>query len=328
MYQTTRGFQQKIVTESLTYVVALLIAVSFWFVSYSLGHEESYEFTFLGWSMKMPALWAYLLGFVLHWGISLLLIQGNNVFSVIRVRTTIHSSLYLLLVACMPALHYLSVELVAFALTCISLHLLFQRFQDEFSQGMAFHQYALVGIASLFYVKELFLVPLFWLGAGLFRASTLRSFIASLLGLLLPYWFVAGYLSLTNQMNLLYDPFVSLFTWSGFSWEFTPWPAYSILLLLLLFVVSAIHTLINKYEDKIQTRAYLHYIIFAGDVLFIILCIWPTSCTGFLPFCCISVGYIYGHFLAVTNDRFSHFFLILSFIAMLILSILNLWMLF
>jgi len=328
MYQITRGFQQRIVSGSLTYAVALLLTICFWFVSYSLVNVEYYDYSFLNWEFKIPAFWSYLLGFFAHWGISLLLIQENNVFSIIRVRTTIHSSIYLLLVACMPELHSFSMGLLAFFFVFFSFHILFKRFQDDLSQGMAFHQYMLVGFASLIDVKFLLFVPILWIGAITFRAASSRSFAASLLGLLFPYWIAIGYLALSNQIHLLYEPIIHQLSWPGFSWQFTPWPMYSISLLLFLFLLGAFHTFAKNYEDKIQTRVYLHYIIFEGIVLFIISFIWPENAIVFLPFGCVCCAYIYGHFLAVTNNKFSLFTLLFSLVAMGILSLFNIWMLF
>jgi len=273
-------------------------------------------------------MWAYLLGLLAHWGISLLLIQGNNIFNIIRVRTTIHSSIYLLLVASMPALHCFSMGLLAIYIILFAFGILFKRFQNNLSQGMSFYQYMLISIASLIDIKFLLFIPILWIGAIIFRAASFRSFVASLLGLLLPYWFAAGYLFLNNQIQLLYRPFIQLFNWSGFNWQFTPWPILSILLLLLLFILGTFHTLANNYEDKIQTRTYLHYIIIVGIVLYLILLFWPLYHISLLPFGCICCSYIFGHFLAVTNKKISSFIMTLSLFSIAILTTYNLWMLF
>jgi len=60
-------------------------------------------------------------------------------------------------------------------------------------EASCFDAALLMGIGSLMYVKGIYFFPVLVVGMGVLRLLTLRSFIAALLGLLLPFVLSAGY---------------------------------------------------------------------------------------------------------------------------------------
>ena len=124
----------------------------------------------------------------------------NNVNALIRIYSRMISCSFIVLMTMTAYLWpQLSAGMAALAVTTFYL-LLFQTYQDKRAMGMIFYAYAMLGIGSIFWVQLLWLVPVFWiLMATNILAFSGRTFFASILGLVLPYWFLGGYYFLTGQ---------------------------------------------------------------------------------------------------------------------------------
>ena len=123
-----------------------------------------------------------LAGFALHVLASILLINLNNVFTIIRIRTSLQSFFYLLLAAALPSLYGVIPGLLAGLCFLTAIYLLFGSYRQEKSSGALFNSFAFAGIASLFVPQSLLLIPLLWIGASSFQSLNLKSLFASLLG--------------------------------------------------------------------------------------------------------------------------------------------------
>ena len=73
--------------------------------------------------------------------------------------------------------------------------LLFQVYQQPYATGRTFFSFLFIGVASLVFVQSLCYVPVLWLLMSTqLQALSWRTWLASLLGLAAPYWFMALWL--------------------------------------------------------------------------------------------------------------------------------------
>lgn len=273
----------------------------------------------------MPLGLSQLSGFIVYGTIGYFLVIFNNTFGIIRMRASMQTSVFYLLIALCPSLHTLHAGSWAACSMLVALFFLFGSYQLR--QPMSHHFYASlsIGIGSLILPQLTFYLPLFWIGAYLMQSLSLRSFIASLLGWAMPYWFLFGYAYFHNRMELFTAPFQALATFGAPQWSFQPWEWVTLGFLLLLFAASAGHCLMTGFDDKIRTRAYLNFLILVCLGTFIHILLQPSFCAMLLPVLILCVSILTGHLFVLTDSRGSNRFFIGTLIMLFALFVYNLW---
>ena len=144
-----------------------------------------------------------------HWGQLLLLAAStflmtvmNNRNSLIRVFSRLVSSAFLVLSIMIPSLMESLDGCLVQQLFSITRLLLFSAYQDHHAMGTIFFAFICLGLISLKFIQIAFFLPVVWIMLfTILQAGSLRVFIASLLGLLLPYWFWLAYCLHTDAIS-------------------------------------------------------------------------------------------------------------------------------
>ena len=105
------------------------------------------------------------------------------------------------------------------------------------------------------------------------------------------------------------------------------WMVFPFGFLFLLFTASAFHCFFNGYEDKIRTRAYLYFLILFGACLFVGIGLQPYLLTAFCPLLLIIVSMLAGHLFALTSNKLSNAFFVISLIGISVMFVYHIWML-
>ena len=137
--------------------------------------------------------------------IAYVLVEMNNVNMLIRVRSRLVSSVWLVSAAVVPLLHTYSHGLVAAVCLSVAYYQLFKTYQAPGSQLNAFHSALMLSAGSLFVPHLLFFLPFFlWHQTVFLRSVTLRSLGAVFLGLAMPFVVVAGYAMVSGDLSFLF----------------------------------------------------------------------------------------------------------------------------
>lgn len=309
-----KRFQNLVTTGRFTLPVAAMLSAACWLLAYVLlpdaeRNQGEYQ----------------LLGFALYAFVGFLLIQFNNMFAIIRVRASVQTSIYSLLIAVCPQLHTLAASDVATLLFLLSLFLLFKSYRQAQPMGILFHTFVCIGIGSLFFPQLTFFAPMLWIGAFSFQSLTFKSFLASLLGWGLPYWFLLGYGFCCDKMELFCRPFRELATFAPVCYDHLPWVWVVLGYSAVLFLVSMAHCWVVSYEDKMRTRSYLQFFIQLTLYTFIYMALQPSLTLKLLPLLFISISFLSGHLFALTASRSSNLFFICALIGMIALFVFNLF---
>ena len=275
--------------------------------------------------------------FVHQWWIQLacygltiyLMILLNNFNALIRVYSRAITSAFIVLsgVACFlfPSLEgaFVTVGIVASLLT------LFFTYQDREATGWIYYTFLILGLASLAKVHLLVLIPIYWVIMIFLSSLSLRTFIASLLGLLTPYWFWITAVLLLYKGD--FTPFTGHFlplTEIGFFKEYASVPLSHYLtyaFLVILTVTGIVHFLRTSYNDKIRTRQIYYSIMFFNIVMLVLLPLFPQHYDLLLRPAIILTSPLIGHFIALTNTKITNIAFYLIVITALILTGINLW---
>lgn len=258
-----------------------------------------------------------------------LMILLNNFHALIRIYSRAITSAFIILsgVACFifPSLEgcIVTVGLVASLLT------LFTTYQNREAAGWIYYTFLILGVASVANIHFLVFIPIYWIMMIFINSLSLRTFIASLFGLLTPYWIWIAVVLFFYKDNL--TPFTSLFQPLT---EVTFFNAYGSIplshyltyaFLVILAFTGIIHFLRKSYNDKIRTRQFYYSIIFFNIVVLVLLALFPQYYDLLFRPAIILTSPLIGHFIALTRTKITNIAFYLILITALLLTGFNLW---
>ncbi|MGL4852534.1 MAG: hypothetical protein ACRC3Z_07825 [Phocaeicola sp.] len=265
---------------------------------------------------------------IIHVLTSYLIIELNTSYSLIRTRTSFHITLYVLFVTVSLFLHPFRYAWISLPLFLLSIHQLFSSYEAEDRVTPLFHSFLFLSIASYLVPQFLFFIPLAWLGLLMFNSFSPRGFVASLLGILTPYWFVLGYSFLKEDFALINSPFQAVSTLSPlqYSSNFQLEPLFLMGAVVLLTLVCGVYYLGHSYLEKSRTRSFFSFLLICQLGIYLLMLLFPQQIGIFfalsLPFSAI----LGGHFFTLTNNRFSNLFFIAIFVTLILVTAYYLWM--
>ena len=130
----------------------------------------------------------------------------NSLHALIRIFSRIVSCVFLAL-SCAACFSFPSIRGGIMQLCVVAFYIiLFLTYQDKQSAGKTFYAFACLGVGTMAYAQLTFFVPLFWI----FMATNLltmswRTWGASVIGLLAPYWFACSWMALQADFTPLID---------------------------------------------------------------------------------------------------------------------------
>ena len=278
-------------------------------------------------TLLLPAWAEHLVSFLIYAAIGYFLIELNNRFSIIRMRASVQTAIYFLLVTVCPEMHLLYAGNVAAITFLFSIYFLFKSYQQAQASGYLFYSFLFIGAGSILFPQLTFFSVLWLFEAHRFQSLTFRSFCGALVGWTMPYWMLFGHAFFYNEMELFYRPFNQLLTIGEFFnlQILQPWELAILGYLLVMFIVSAVHCIAAGFEDKIRTRAYLQFLIDLTIFLFLLIALQPIYCSALLPLLIISNSILIGHFFVLTNSKSSNVFFIISLVGLILLFAFNIW---
>lgn len=330
-----KKLQNQVTAGRFTLPVVILICTLCWVSTYFLFPDlmtaptqenlssfwqSARDFLLPGWAERIVS-------FLVYAVIGYFLIELNNQFGIIRMRASMQTAIYFLLVTACPEMHLLYAGDIAALAFLISIYFLFKSYQQSRAAGYLFYSFLFIGAGSILFPQLTVLSVLWLFEAYRFQALTPRSFCGALLGWILPYWMLFGHAFFYNEMELFYRPFIELTTFGDvFNLQILQtWELAVLGYLLVLFIVSAVHCIAAGFEDKIRTRAYLQFLIDLTIFLFLLIAIQPNYCSDLLPLLMISCSILIGHFFVLTNSKSSNVFFIVSLVSLILLFVFNIW---
>ena len=236
-------------------------------------------------TLLLPTWAEHLVSFLIYAAAGYFLIELNNRFGIIRMRASVQTAIYFLLVTVCPEMHLLYAGDVAAIAFLFSIYFLFKSYQQSQAAGYLFYSFLFIGAGSIFFPQLTFFSVLWLFEAYRFQSLTFRSFCGALIGWTMPYWMLFGHAFFHDQMELFYHPFRELATFGDLLnlQVLQPWELATLGYLFVLFIVSAAHCVVAGFEDKIRTRAYLQFLIDLTLFLFILIALQPSQCSNLLP---------------------------------------------
>lgn len=255
------------------------------------------------------------------------MVMLNNSNSLIRVFSRLVSCSFLTLIIMLPSLLDSLSGCVVQLLFILMLLFLFKAYQDRQSMGIVFYAFVCIGGISTQFIQILFFIPFIWI--MLFtslQAGSARVLVASLLGLLLPYWFWACYSIYNESYGLIIDHVLSIAS-IDYSFEILLQPARLLTLILTttLGVTGVVYFFSAGYKNNIHTRMLYNVLItlFLVSIIFIIL--QPQHSDYLIRIAIICASPLIAHFFTFTNTWLTNIAFYGTMIAIFSITILNTW---
>jgi len=272
-------------------------------------------------------LWVQFACFVLA---TYLMVELNNSNVLIRIYSRSVSAAFIIL-SCTACFLFPSVEGAIVQLCLIaSLLTLFRSYQDKTAVGLTFYTFVLLGLASLVNVHTIWFIPVYWIMMLFFIFSfSGRTFLASLLGILLPYWCLFAWVlwKFEGDFTPLWQHFEPLIDFQ-FPIDYTAIELTRILtfaFLVVLFLTGLIHYLRTSFNDKIRIRQIYYSLIFLDIVAMAFLIAQPQHNDLMLRVIIITTSPLIGHFIALTYTRLTNIAFCVILGVALILTAFTLW---
>ena len=300
-------FQVNIATGRFTLPVVILVCLILWGIGLS-------EWNDLG-TCVISAFCGYLM------------IEMNTTFTLIRTRTALPACIYWYLTTIFFFLHPFEWSNLAPLAFLLSIYNLFSSYESAKSPIHIFHTFFFIGLGSLAFPQLIYFTPLLAISTIGFRAMNAKSFFASILGLLTPYWFLFAYRFYYDEMTYFHTAIKEIIQFQPIDYSgLHPTETIAGLFNTLLLIICSAHYFQVAYLDKTRTRIYLSFMAYTGWWSTLMMFLQPQHVHALLLIQLISSAILAGHLFTLTRNKFSNIFFIVTFILFIALTIFNLWM--
>ena len=300
-------FQIQVATGRFTLPVVILTCLLLWGI------------TFQEWKDCIYLATTILIGY--------LMIEINTAFTMIRTRTTMPVCIFWAIASSLFFLRPFEwKDLVPLAFLS-SVYQLFRSYESSSPATPIYHAFFFISLGSLVFPPLIYLTPLLWGSMIPFRSLCGKSLLASLLGLITPYWFLFGYSFYFDQMPLFLAPLQEMIRFYPINYghltiaEIASWGTITFLL-----IISGFHYWQMSYMDKTRTRIYHSFLVIVGICVTLWSILQPIYMRELIVIELICAAFLSGHLFTLTRNRFSGIFFIVTFIIIILLTIFNLWM--
>lgn len=249
-----------------------------------------------------------------------------NEFSFYNIRTNFAQSLFLVLMGGSWFLIPLHSGNICLTIALLVIYLLLSTYQQRFATMEYVTSYALLSILTILSPKWMLIIPMFIIGCGLIQSLTLRTFMAAIIGLILPYWVAGGLLFLFDETERFIIPFLQLAEFCPIRYEELSFhQIMALLLLLFLAVPSMFHYPISSFNVKEKARVCYNFffVLFVSTLALILL--QPCLVNEFFALLAAVTSIFVTQMFVSSRGRFRNVYFVLMLIFYLLFILEPLW---
>ena len=248
----------------------------------------------------------------------------SDIEMLIRERTRLPFMLFLLLMSTNAGL--IPVKEVSIVLLCLvfAIYELFYSYQSPELTGKFFNIGVLVGIAGLFMPQIVWLMPLFWIGMYQFRTLELRSFMASLIGVLIIWWFVLAWCVWKHDYLMFSTFYDQLTDFQFLSVEIFRLYQIGSIVVLLVLTVAFFHVKMDAFNNSVRVRQMLAFLLNMAIWSFGLILLYGKDSDSFLAVIYLPSSVLIAYFLENIRRVFRfvlYYFMLLTWLASFLLRL-------
>ena len=245
----------------------------------------------------------------------ILLLVMNNSFSIIRNKTLLPCLFYtLFLVTDTDIFFSFSGNVVTLVIVLVFFQL-FKFYQKTRTNEEAFNIGFIVAIGSLLAPRILLFVPVIWIGFSFFKVNSIKVYLASIMGILTPYWLVFFWLVYKGNLQDFLTPFQNLFGYNPgtvLHFETSGW--IRMIFTVFITILAIINFQLHNFMDKIRSRIIFYFLFTIMVIVGILLSlgIVPLNEYGGIYF--LIAALFASHYFSTANSRINTIFFYLVLI--------------
>jgi hypothetical protein len=274
-------------------------------------------------TIEIPML-QIIIPFLLIIGMALVMLQLNNRYNIIRIRTMLPAPLLILIVSGFSNLHTMHPVYFAAFFVLLAIYRLFSSFDEVKPYSPAFDSGFFLGVASLFYFNVFLLFPAFLIGLGvLSREPKWREFIVSTFGFFLPFIFAFSSVYVLGKVPEFLETLkLNIITPVGNLKSNLAVLVYLGFLLVLILLGTL--KIVQQYDaKKVSTRKYYIVLFFLFLFMMLILILIPSTSLEIFVIAAIPVTFLLANFFVFLKSRFwGEFLFSLLLIAVIVMEFL------
>lgn len=249
-----------------------------------------------------------------------LMVELNNENALMRTYSRMVSCSFLVLIS-MAGLPHPPLEGSIVTLCFIAFYLIiWHTYQEKETPGVTYFAFLCIGVASLFFIHILYFVPFLWVLMMVFTLSfSVRNLFASLLALITPYWFAAGYYvyrgdftDFITHVSAIAD-YQELFDYS----HIVVGDIVNLGFIALLALMGMIHFLRTSYADKIRTRMIYESLILMDFLTMAFIALQPCHLATLGGLMIVNTSPLIAHYITFTRTRLTN----ISFVVIILAAI-------
>ena len=254
--------------------------------------SNNYHWILVACSLLLTSLLAYLM------------VHINTKYIFIDTRTYLPAISFILLASSFAELQQLNPAIISGICFYFAFDRLFDSYRKDSILSNSFDSAFLISTGSLFYFNLIYYFPMIWIALVILNKLNWRVILASYLGLLLPYFFIAFYFFYNNQFIKLIDIILMNLNFMHFYKGLNISHLIYISFLVFFISASAIGFYAGINAKKISIRKY--YNVLFWFVLFSILIFLFTSSIEILLIMAIPLSLIFSNYLIqIKNEWWS-----------------------
>jgi hypothetical protein len=223
-------------------------------------------------------------------------------FSIIRIKSFLPVLFYLTFTVIWRGMRTDILPHIFLTLFLLSLEFLFGMYRNRKAVEASFLGSIFISVVSLFNPLFILMIPVLWMGMIITNALSLRVWLASLTGIVTPWIFYNSWFwfqgTETEMATSLVDKTIFATGIPQLHW--------TLLIYAAVMAAMGIIVLIGLYsrllEDSIQTRKYIHVLVFTTFYTLILAAIYVNSAHLFLPLIAFLVSVLLAHPLSIRRS--------------------------
>ena len=315
-------------------LLILLLSVLMWF--YRFNHPEALSYPFAVYEMPLfflleKALMQYplvgvLVPFFLLLIMAFLINRMNQQFILLQDRSYLPALFFVLITSAYLPLQRLTPQLLAVFFMILGVTRVFRTYRNDSQWLRFFDGGLLISIGSLFDINMAYYLLVIWIAFFILRPFRGKEWLVSILGFILPYFFVGGYFyvfegNLSYKINSFITHLISPL----------PWPQLPVaywlyaFILVILIIVSSYHMIMVFQTRKVRVRKYFQIFFWLFFISLLLFVFRRISLAEFIMIGSVPVSYLFSNYFTSLRSRsLGEIFITLILLAIVIIQVLQL----
>lgn len=307
-------------SDNLTMTITMLACLSLWATSYyySRGFPLSLQSTVIEQYVGLcgylnDKLVLYITGSILILTVGFYVQYLNEEWMLTGERTRVPFLIYMLLTSANISLHCFSEATVVLLLTVLVMRDVFRAYQTPSATGKLFNAGVFIGASMLLAPKMLWYMPVLWLGMYQLRSLRVKSFFASLTGIMMVMVLTLSWCVFINDYGIFKKIAASLSAISIYEYTFDK---LGFIVFIALFIIpSFVHVRRDAYNNSVRVRQLRSFLVNMSCWCLLMMCIYSSNADFYIGILSIPASLLSGCLIEHMRLRlrFTTYYLLLAY---------------